>query len=59
MPARRKGANLSRQKIKSRSMQFIRAQRSGEQVQQSTADQRARMVQLFSFSFTKTWQKTL
>src|ERR1700712_3559075 len=46
MPARRKGANLSRQKIKSRSMQFIRAQRSGEQVQQSTADQRARMVQL-------------
>lgn len=40
MPNKRKGANLSRQMVKSRVVRDIRARRSSEQIQENNADQR-------------------
>jgi len=46
MPARRKGASFSRRTIRCRAMQDIRAQRSGEQIQENNADSRVIVARL-------------
>ncbi|XP_050066471.1 uncharacterized protein LOC126555615 [Aphis gossypii] len=46
MPPKRKGANLSRNTSRSRSMRNTRAQRTEEQIQQQNTDARVSMAQL-------------
>jgi len=46
MPTKRKGANLSRNTSRSRSMRNTRAQRTEEQIQQQNTDARVSMAQL-------------